>query len=110
MIGNEIEFKDYDFSRYDSKKEPEVLTGIVVDAFTKVTGHTKGSAESFLGFGSGSVSGNVDSNRMYKVEYSSSWDTRKKHRYYKDIHAWQLIRIVKFANAPQEVNEEKIIK
>jgi hypothetical protein len=111
MIGNTIEFHDYT-SRHitkDIRREPDKLEGLVVDAFTEVSGSVSGSSEVFLGFGGGKTSGQTKSKRMYKVEYYETWDKKKKHKYYKDIHAWQLIRIIAFAKAPdQEKNEENI--
>lgn len=107
MIGNRIHFKHYKDYRIDNKGE--ILEGLVVDAFTKVTGKTTGSASNFLGFGEGSVSGNTNSNRMYKVEFYELWDTNKKHLMYEDIDARMLVKIVSFAGVTnQEVNEEKI--
>lgn len=88
MIGNEIIF-----SEYDKEYNQIQVEGLVVDAFTEISGKVKG--ENFMGFGD--VSGRTESKRKYKVEYYHSWDTTKQHKYYKDIFDWQLIRVTKLA-------------
>lgn len=109
MIGNKIEFIYYDWNNYSSDNKGEEHIGIVVDAFTKVTGTIRGSNDVFLGIGGGSTTGNTDSKRMYKVEFNEKWDTEKQCTKYKDICDWQLRRIISYAGSNnQEVNEEKI--
>lgn len=108
MIGNKIEFHYYE--KYSSKREPIKKIGLVVDAYTEITGRTSGKSESFLGFGEGNISGSTSSNRMYKVEYFQEYDKEHKNPYYTDIHDWQLIKIISFIKSTtQEINEEKII-
>lgn len=107
MIGNKIEFNYYG-DKYSTNREAKKLTGIVVDAFTNVSGRISGSNEVFLGFGGGTTSGSTESKRMYKVECYEEYDTEKKHVQYKDIFDWQLNKIISFAGqASQEINEEK---
>ncbi len=111
MIGNIIEFHYHDFSARSTDRKPEIITGLVVDAFTKVSGSVSGRSESFLGFGEGTTSGKTDSKRMYKVEFYENWDTHKRIIKYEDIYAWQLVKIISHANSykPQETNEEKFV-
>lgn len=120
MIGNTIEFLYYAHDEYGFEfvlsrpelrdKKPDTLTGLVVDAFTNISGSVTGRSESMFGFGSGHTSGSTKSNRKYKVEFYAKWDTEKKNVKYHDIDAWKLVRIVKYANArEQEKHEEKII-
>lgn len=115
MIGNKILFVYYDWSEYgithrDHSKEPPIIKGLVVDAFTDIKGSVSGRSSSFLGIGDGSVSGSTKSKRMYKVEYFSEYDKEEKDPQYTDIHDWQLRKILSFANNPdQERNEEKFV-
>lgn len=107
MIGNKIEFVWYG-DKYSNNKEPKNYIGIVVDAFTNVSGRISGSSDVFLGFGGGKTSGSTENKRMYKVEFYEDWDTQKKCVQYKDIHDWQLKKIISFSGQTnQEVNEEK---
>lgn len=108
MIGNKIEFIYFD--KYLKDDKGEYKEGIVVDAFTKVSGTITGNSEVFLGFGGGVTSGSTSSNRMYKVEFFGKYDMERKYPTLTDIHDWQLKRIISFANdSKQEINEEKII-
>ncbi len=103
MIGNTIEFIYWE----DILKSRDEITatGLVVDAFTKVTGNISGGSI----FGFGETTGSTDSNRVYKVLYYSSWDDKKQYPRFQDIHAFQLKKIISFAGQPnQELNEEKI--
>ena len=98
MIGNTIEFVYYDWDNISSviheKGEPKKYIGLVVDAYTEITGKISGSNEIFLGFGGGSTSGTTNSKRMYKVQFYEDWDTDKKYIKYKDIYDWQLRKII----------------
>lgn len=106
MIGNKIEFVWYG---YDGCQKGKEYTGIVVDAFTEVSGEISGNSGTFLGFGSGETSGKTRSKRMYKVEFYGERDREKKYVKYEDIYASQLKKIISFAGpANQEVNEEKL--
>lgn len=110
MIGNKIEFLHYDFSnRHDYKsertREDRLTVGLVVDAFTEVTGKVSGKSEVFLGFGGGKTSGNTKSNRTYKVEYLDKYLNTIK---YINIQDWQLVKIISYAGqSNQEKHEEK---
>lgn len=64
MIGNKILFRWYDSPTGYTRPIPE-KEGIVVDAWTEVTGSGKG--EVFIGFGD--AKGEVKSRRYYKVEF-----------------------------------------
>jgi hypothetical protein len=91
MIGNTIKFRYYPtgahgFRDYNKAEEEE---GVVVDAFTEITGSVKG--ESIFGFGE--VSGDTKCRRMYKVQY-----TVYNSQYFTTIHDSQLISIVRFAH------------
>lgn len=102
MIGNTIIFRQYGktssgFRDYDKVKEVE---GLVVDAWTDVSGSVKG--ESLFGFGD--VKGDTQSRRMYKVEYQMYEGGSK---YYEDIEDYLLIRVVKLAKVV--MFDEKII-
>ena len=84
MIGNKILFKSWVSYEYDfCEKE-----GIVVDAWTEVTGTIKGDV--FIGIGD--VKGETKSKRVYKVEYKKYVDS--KHVYYENIKDWQMIKII----------------
>lgn len=92
MIGNTIEFLFYDWGNTydinsDKKREDRITTGIVVDAFTDISGVVSGR------------SGKTESKRMYKVQYSHFF--QHDNPLYIDIHSWQLCKIIKFANAMQ---------
>lgn len=93
MIGNTIIYKQRsEIGNYEWETE-----GLVVDAYTEVSGQTKGDSA----FGFGEVRGNVRSSRMYKVQvYYKHSDSYT----FVDIRAYQLVRIVKFAN---QVTEDK---
>lgn len=95
MIGNIIKY----WTKLDFIDDKAVWTyeeGLVVDSFTKV----EGKSESSFGFGEGKV----DSNRMYKVEYSF---TSGGSKFYKDIRANQLVEILEFKGRSSE--EEKFV-
>lgn len=97
MIGNKIKFRLSEF--IGSKYETNEFEGIVVDAFTDVSGFFQSS--SFLGFGEGN--GKTNSNRMYKVEF-----LRYGHsKWYVDIYSHQLIEILEYNFINQE---EKFVK
>lgn len=103
MIGNTIEFIYWEDIL--TSRENKTATGLVVDAFTKVTGSVSGG--SFLGIGE--TTGSTDSKRVYKVQFYESWDSQKKCIQFKDIEAWQMKKIISFAGQTnQELNEEKI--
>ncbi len=104
MIGNEIEF----FYTEPTMDKGIVMSGIVVDAYTKITGSVSGQSGYFLGIGDGSVSGNTDSKRMYKVHTTSRWDLNGKRNQFVDIPATWLKDIIRYAVPAQELNEEKI--
>lgn len=103
MIGNTIKFMYYLTDTIKEERE-----GIVVDAYTNVTGTVSGKYESILGFGEGRTTGSTKSKRIYKVEYIYPY-TQKK--IYIDVADYLLIEVVKFAKSfeQQETNEEKII-
>ena len=108
MIGNRIKFKE---TRWDgtthTTKERE---GVVVDAFTEVSGSVSGTGASILGIGSSKTAGNTSSRRKYKVEYYADYDTKKERPIYEDISAFQLVKIIQFYHqGNQELLEEKII-
>ncbi len=97
MIGNTIRFRNI-----DSSYNVEELEGLVVDAFTNISGKN----ETFLGIGGGETK----SKRMYKVMHHNKWDTSKfLPPKFTDIPDTSLISIIAFANnINQETNEEKI--
>jgi len=104
MIGNRIKFKKYSFRTlgsthqlHDTQEE-----GLVVDAWTDVSGTVSGKTEVFLGFGEGKVSGSTKSKRMYKVECG------KTFKYYQDIEANMITEITEFAKLV--VIDEKIVQ
>lgn len=85
MIGNKIKYKIYDVPNSITRE------GLVVDAYSKITGSSKGSTEVFLGFGEGSNSGSVDSCRMFTVEIME-----KGKKSYIEILATQLTEVLEF--------------
>lgn len=111
MIGNTIEFLYFDFSNfsdYERKKsnEERKTIGLVVDAYTEITGSITGKSETFLGFGSGDTTGDTKSKRKYVVQYTPSWSNTPK---FYTMEAWQLSKIISFpSQSNQELNEEKI--
>lgn len=103
MIGNTIKFRDTSSrwvgNSYIQLKDCPIMEGLVVDAYTEITGRSEGA----FGFSEGKTC----SDRKYKVQYNYC-DTGTK--FFMDIYASQLTEIVKFANTPnQEINEEKIV-
>lgn len=99
MIGNTIKFRNI-----DSSYNVEELEGLVVDAFTDISGKN----ETFLGIGGGETK----SRRMYKVMHYRKWDLNKSFSpSFTDIRDTSLISIIAFANNNnQETNEEKLKK
>lgn len=110
MIGNKIEFLHYDFSNHSEResnrtREDRLRVGLVVDAFTEVTGRVSGKSEVFLGFGGGKTSGNTNSKRNYKIEYFEKHLDKPR---YINIQDWQMVKIISFAGqSNQEKHEEK---
>jgi hypothetical protein len=98
MIGNKIKFAEYTYSGSTHTREEH--EGLVVDAWTDVSGTVSGKTDVFLGFGEGKVSGRTQSNRMYKVQ--------TKYGSFKDIRAGMISEIVEFAKLI--VIDEKIIQ
>lgn len=96
MIGSKILYRHY--PKYGPNKyEAQQYEGLVVDAFTNVSGTTKGDV--FLGFGD--VNGDVKSRRMYKVQYHDSLGFQ-----YENISDSQLIKILEFKSAlDQEIEK-----
>jgi hypothetical protein len=113
MIGNTIEFVFIDFNDNERHLKPlsdkqDVRIGLVVDAFTDVSGSMSGKSESFLGFGEGRMSGSTKSKRKYLIESFENWDQGKKHPILIEIYQWQVKKITSYAGNPQqEINEEK---
>jgi hypothetical protein len=110
MIGNTIEFKDY-WRDSSDKLHTDIYQGLVVDAFTEVSGTVKGSGkyDSFLGFGEGKsdVYGKTESKRIYKVQVKEKY--LEGFKFY-DVKANMMTKIISFGNSrTQEENEEKII-
>lgn len=103
MIGNRIKYSKWNFDYpEDSPLRREEKEGLVVDAFTEVSGYVSGSSDSFLGFGSGSVSGSTNSRRKYIVEYDLYGYKR-----YEKIDFNQIDSIIEYAKLV--VLDEKII-
>lgn len=106
MIGNTIIFRIYETSYsgfIDWSKPAKEVEGLVIDAFTKVTGSVEG--DGILGFVE--VKGRTDSKRMYKVQYYEQWDSKKEYPRLTDITDSYLVRVVKFAEVPP--GYEKIV-
>lgn len=97
MIGNLIKFYHYEWIGSDYKRHED--KGIVVDAYTKVSGSSK--YESLFGFGEGK--GETKSIRIYKVQCQIG-----THIYFKDIEHTSLIEVLEF-NC-KEIKDEKILK
>ena len=108
MIGNRIKYRKY--FTYNGETNYNLEEGLVVDAYTKVSGSMSGSGGVFLGFGDSKMSGNTRSDRYYKIQISYVNNEGKTIVYYTDISAGCLHEIVSFANQSQEINEEKIIQ
>lgn len=101
MIGNTIKYK---FKKLLSTSFFEFEgEGVVIDAFTNVSGHTTGRSESFLGFGEGRISGNVNSERTYIVEKTLSTGAK----IYTEVPSSGLVEITAYAK--YQVMDEKII-
>jgi hypothetical protein len=97
MIGNTIKYRKLTWIGSDYTQEEK--TGLVVDAYTEITGKSK--SESILGFGSGT--GKTESKRIYKVQFQYEYS---KQIAFEEISHNCLIEIVKFGNIQQ--TEEKI--
>lgn len=93
MIGNTILFRHYDHNFEKSEK-----TGLVVDAFTEITGNVSGVSV----FGFGETEGKTASKRIYKVEFKN-YDWSKIVEYV-NIRESQLISILVNVH---KINEEK---
>lgn len=103
MVGNTVEYNQwYRFGRFQNP--PEKLIGIVVDAYTDVSGSISGKGSYFLGIGDSSTSGSTKSKRKYKVMYYNKYDSEKQHQYFDTINESDVIRIIEFGN---EFKEEK---
>lgn len=102
MIGSKVKVlydsESFEVSCYGEKKQVSDLnsylgyiTGIVVDAYTNVSGSMKG--ENFLGFGE--ATGSVDSRRMYKVMILDRQD--KKTSRFIDVSSRALVEVIELA-------------
>lgn len=107
MIGNTILFKYHSFGIYSDSDDGKELEGIVIDAYTEVSGGVSGSSGSLLGFGSGSVKGKTKSDRIYIVQCWPSWDVEKKHTpRLVNVRSWQVRQIIKLAVVPVTILEK----
>lgn len=103
MIGNSIIYISHKWHGAEYKSEKK--QGIVVDAFTKISGNIKGDSA----FGFGDIKGRTNSERMYKVMYYESWDSDRKYPRFEDISADSMSEILKFGNNYFDFVDEKIV-
>lgn len=97
MIGNKVIF-----TYLDDKYNRIEVEGLIVDAYTDISGSVSGKQQGMFGFSEGSTSGSTKSERMYKVLYYSEWDADKKHQRFKDIRSHQIDTILSFVHGSIE--------
>lgn len=92
MVGSSVTF-----SIFNDKHEYITLKGVIVDAYTDITGSVSGKSENAFGFGSGKTTGTTESRRVYRVMHHPEWDTEKTYQRFTDVHI----------NAIQKINQFK---
>lgn len=116
MIGNIVTFnhdaKEFVSVMYGKKEKQDdyfaTVTGLVVDAYTDVSGSMKGSSA----FGFGDASGRTRSDRTYKIlvlkssrDFSSSTISWERTTSFVDVYHKFVNEIIKYGALPSESDE-----